>query len=62
MEKIVKSSYMTEVIGPVRDKLRLTGLLDKIGTDHFKMRCQDALDSYDQEDSSSHTYATQTNT
>lgn len=54
--------YMTEVIGPVRDKLRLTGLLDKIGTDHFKMRCQDALDSYDQEDSSSHTYATQTNT
>jgi SulP family sulfate permease len=54
--------YMTEVIGPVRDKLRLTGLLDKIGTDHFKMRCQDALDSYDREDSSSHTYATQTNT
>lgn len=54
--------YMTEVIGPVRDKLRLTGLLDKIGTDHFKMRCQDALDSYDKEDNSAHTYATQTNT
>jgi SulP family sulfate permease len=54
--------YMTEVIGPVRDKLRLTGLLDKIGTDHFKMRCQDALDSYDEEDDSAHTYATQTNT
>jgi SulP family sulfate permease len=54
--------YMTEVIGPVRDKLRLTGLLDKIGTDHFKMRCQDALDSYDKYDNSAHTYATQTNT
>ena len=54
--------YMTEVIGPVRDKLRLTGLLDKIGENHFKMRCQDALDSFDKEEDSSHTYAFQTNT
>jgi SulP family sulfate permease len=54
--------YMTEVIGPVRDKLRLTGLLDKIGEGHFKMRCQDALDSFDKNEKSSHSYAIQTNT
>jgi len=54
--------YMTEVIGPVRDKLRLTGLLHKIGEGHFKMRCQDALDSFDKNEKSSHSYAIQTNT
>ncbi len=54
--------YMTEVIGPVRDKLRLTGLLNKIGEGHFKMRCQDALDSFDKNEKSSHSYAIQTNT
>ena len=54
--------YMTEVIGPVRDKLRLTGLLDKIGENHFKMRCQDALDSFDMNEKSPNAYAIQTNT
>lgn len=54
--------YMTEVIGPVRDKLRVTGLLDKIGENHFKMRCQDALDSFDKNENASHSYAIQTNT
>lgn len=54
--------YMTEVIGPVRDKLRLTGLLEKIGEHHFKMRCQDALDSFDTDVNPSHSYAVQTNT
>jgi sulfate permease, SulP family len=54
--------YMTEVIGPVRDKLRLTGLHQKIGEDHFKMRVQDALDSYDKKEKSSSAYAIQTNT
>jgi SulP family sulfate permease len=54
--------YMTEVIGPVRDKLRLTGLHQKIGEDHFKMRVQDALDSYDQNEKSANKYAIQTNT
>lgn len=53
--------YMTEVIGPVRDKLRLTGLHKKIGEDHFKMRVQDALDSYDKKEKSSSAYAIQTN-
>jgi SulP family sulfate permease len=54
--------YMTEVIGPVRDKLRLTGLLNKIGRDHFKMRCQDALDSFDKDEIAPQSYAIQTNT
>ena len=54
--------YMTEVIGPVRDKLRITGLLNKIGEDHFKMRCQDALDSFDKDENAAHAYAIQTNT
>jgi len=53
--------YMTEVIGPVRDMLRRTGLFDKIGEDHFKMRVQDALDYFDTHEKPSHTYATQTN-
>jgi len=54
--------YMTEVIGPVRDKLQITGLLNKIGEDHFKMRCQDALDSFDKDENAAHKYAIQTNT
>lgn len=53
--------YMTEVIGPVRDMLRKTGLFDKIGEDHFKMRVQDAMDYFDTHEKPSHTYATQTN-
>ena len=54
--------YMTEVIGPVRDMLRLTGLHGKIGEDHFKMRVQEALDSYDQKVMTAQNYAIQTNT
>ena len=53
--------YMTEVIGPVRDMLKKTGLLDKIGVDHFHMRVEDALNHFDQIGSKSHHYATQTN-
>lgn len=53
--------YMTEVIGPVRDTLRITGLLDKIGEDHFRMRVQDALDHFDTHIKPANSYATQTN-
>ncbi len=54
--------YMTEVIGPVRDRLKLAGIHQKIGDDHFKMRVQDALDSFDGKEKASQTYAVQTNT
>ena len=53
--------YMTEVIGPVRDMLRKTGLFDNIGEEHFKMRIQDALDHFDTHEKSAHSYAIQTN-
>lgn len=53
--------YMTEVIGPVRDMLRKTGLYDMIGEDHFKMRVQDALDYFDTHEKPAHSYATQSN-
>ena len=53
--------YMTEVIGPVRDMLQKTGLFEKIGNDHFKMRVQDALDFFDSHEKPTHTYATQSN-
>lgn len=53
--------YMTEVIGPVRDTLRKTGLYDKIGEDHFRMRIQDALDYFDTHEKPIQSFATQTN-
>lgn len=53
--------YMTEVIGPVRDALRRTGLFDKIGAEHFKMRVQDALDHFDTNESKGRNYALQAN-
>lgn len=53
--------YMTEVIGPVRDMLKKTGLFNKIGEDHFRMRVQDALDHFDSHVKPAHSYATQTN-
>jgi SulP family sulfate permease len=53
--------YMTEVIGPVRDVLKRTGLLDKIGHDHFHMRIYDALDHFDHAPERDHSYATQSN-
>jgi SulP family sulfate permease len=53
--------YMTEVIGPVRDTLRKTGLYDKIGEDHFLMRVQDALDYFDTHEKPVQSFATQTN-
>ena len=53
--------YMTEVIGPVRDVLTRTGLLQKIGEDHFQMRVQDALDYFDHHKSTTQGYATQSN-
>lgn len=53
--------YMTEVIGPVRDTLKKTGLFEKIGEDHFRMRVQDALDYFDTHERPKHSYATQTN-
>lgn len=53
--------YLTEVIGPVRDVLWRTGMLDKIGADHFQMRIQDALDHFDRQTPGSQTYATQAN-
>ncbi len=39
--------YLTEVIGPVRDVLKRTSLLDKIGYDHIHMRVGDALEHFD---------------
>jgi len=53
--------YLTEVIGPVRDTLRRTGLLSKIGEGHFRMRVQDALDNFDKLEKNRDAYATQTN-
>lgn len=53
--------YMTEVIGPVRDMLRKTGLFEKIGQDHFRMRVQDALDYFDKQEKPPHSYAIQSN-
>ena len=53
--------YMTEVIGPVRDRLKKTGLLDKIGQDHFHMRVENALNHFDQRTTKGLPYATQTN-
>jgi SulP family sulfate permease len=53
--------YMTEVIGPVRDVLKRTGLLDKIGHDHLHMRIYDALDHFDHAPERGHSYATQSN-
>lgn len=53
--------YMTEVIGPVRDMLRKTGLYNKIGEDHFRMRVQDALDYFDTHEKPIQSFATQTN-
>lgn len=53
--------YMTEVIGPVRDALRKTGLFSKIGEDHFRMRVQDALDNFDKSEKVRDIYATQSN-
>lgn len=53
--------YMTEVIGPVRDMLKKTGLFEKIGEDHFRMRVQDALDYFDTNVKPAHSYATQSN-
>lgn len=54
--------YMTEVIGPVRDSLKVAGINTKIGEDHFKMRVQDALDYFDKNEKSPQPYAVQTNT
>lgn len=53
--------YITEVIGPVRDTLKKTGLYDQIGEDHFRMRVQDALDYFDTHEKPVQTFATQTN-
>ncbi len=53
--------YMTEVIGPVRDMLRKTGLFEKIGEDHFRMRVQDALDYFDRHGKMGNSYAIQSN-
>lgn len=53
--------YMTEVIGPVRDMLRKTGLFEKIGEDHFRMRVQDALDNFDAHGKLGNSYAIQSN-
>jgi SulP family sulfate permease len=55
------SFYITEVIGPVRDVLKRTGLLQKIGQDHIHMRVHDALKHYDERVHTGHAYAVQTN-
>jgi hypothetical protein len=52
---------MTEVIGPVRDALRKTGLFHKIGENHFRMRVQDALDYFDNQEKPKDRYAIQSN-
>lgn len=53
--------YFTEVIGPVRDIMKKTGLNELIGKDHFHMRIQDALDHFDNKFQSAPPYATQSN-
>jgi SulP family sulfate permease len=39
--------YMTSVKGPLRDKLEQTHLDEKIGKEHFFMRIQHAVDTFD---------------
>jgi sulfate permease, SulP family len=53
--------YLTEVIGPVRDVLSRTGLVERIGADHFQMRIQDALDHFDRQAAPASPYARQAN-
>lgn len=53
--------YMTEVIGPVRDTLAKSGLLEKIGEDHIAMRVQDALDHFDSKEKPGRNFPFQSN-
>lgn len=53
--------YFTEVIGPVRDTMKKSGLYDLIGKEHFHMRVQDALDHFDNQSEQAAQYAWQTN-
>lgn len=53
--------YFTEVIGPVRDALKKSGLYDLAGREHFHMRVQDALDHFDSRNGKNLNYAWQTN-
>ncbi len=53
--------YFSEVIGPVRDMMKKTGIYDLVGNDHFHMRVQDAIDHYDGKSKNSDKYAAQSN-
>ncbi len=58
---------LNSVIGPVRDKMGLTGLLDLIGTQNMFMSVQEAVDAFDDQrkkhpaDDSYRSYSTQVN-
>ena len=40
------SVYITNAIGPVRDKLKKSGLYEKIGKNYFKMSIRDAVEDF----------------
>ncbi len=54
--------YLSEVIGPVRDTLSNTGLLQIIGEDHIVMRVQDAMDHFDSVEKPIQAFPFQSNT
>jgi len=53
--------YISEVIGPVRDTLSSTGLLQIVGEDHIVMRVQDAIDHFDSIEKPAQPYPFQSN-
>ncbi len=53
--------YFTEVIGPVRDMMKKTGIYDLVGKEHFHMRVQDAVDHFDGKVKDADGYAVQSN-
>jgi len=53
--------YFTEVIGPVRDVMKKTGIYELLGKDHFHMRVQDAIDHFDSHSQNEDKYAIQSN-
>lgn len=53
--------YFTEVIGPVRDTMKKTGIYELIGKEHFHMRVHDAIKHFDNQSENAQPYALQSN-
>ncbi len=53
--------YFTEVIGPVRDVMKKSGIYALVGKEHFHMRVQDAVDHFDSRSQNEDKYAIQSN-